>query len=95
MKEDIKVVECNSICEAESEFFRLKSEGRWQMVSVLKIKWSWKKWRYIATFSMKRVKKAYHFDDYLEDTAKAIAISQQAFNDYILLKRQHRNKKIT
>src|SRR5580765_3556067 len=67
MKDEIKVFEFSSISEAEKEYFKRREEGCWQMVSAIKIVWSWKKMRNVATFSMKKVEKAYHIDDYIKD----------------------------
>lgn len=70
MKNEIEVIECNSIENAETEYFKRRAEGCWQMVSAMKIVWSWKKFRTVARFSMKKVNNPYHFDDYLRDLTK-------------------------
>lgn len=71
MKNEIEIIECNSIEDAENEYFKRRSEGCWQMVKAIKIHFSWRKFRTVARFSMKKVDKPYHFDDYLLDFIKA------------------------
>lgn len=71
MKNEIEIIECNSIEDAENEYFKRRAEGCWQMVKAIKIHFSWRKFRTVARFSMKKVDSPYHFDDYLRGFIKA------------------------
>jgi len=94
MSENIEVFEFNSIGEAEAEYFRRRQLGCWQMVSALKIKWSWKKMRNVVTFSMKKVDKAYHIDDYMRDINKAISYGIETFISVSKTMQEHKKRKL-
>ena len=55
MNEEIKTFQCGTVNEAEALYFQKMNEGCWQMVSCLKIKWSWKKFKYVTEFKMKKI----------------------------------------
>jgi len=77
MKEEIKIVECDTVGAAELEYFKLREEGCWQVCEPLKIVWSWKKLKNVARFSVKKVEKRYDFGDYMESLNKAIQKSME------------------
>lgn len=79
MKQEIKIIECNTMAEAEAKYYSLRAEGCWQMVSSLKLKWSWRKMRTVAVFKMKRVEKPYHFDNYISDIIDAVVFGIETF----------------
>lgn len=72
MKDEIKVFECDTVEEAEQLFFEKIEEGCWQMHKALDIFWSWRKWKYVVRFSMRKVEKAYHITDHMKDMYEAI-----------------------
>lgn len=76
-KEEIKVVECNTVAEAEAEYFLLREEGCWQVIKPLKIVWSWKKMKNVAMFSVKRVGKRYDLEDHMKAINKCIQKSME------------------
>ena len=69
---EIEVIECNTITEAELEYLNRRGQGCWQMVKAVKPIFSWKKMKTVFRFEMKKVEKAYHFEDYMKDMNKAI-----------------------
>ena len=55
MKSNIEVLEFDTVGEAEAEFFKRHNEGTWVVVDRLKVVWSWKKFKSVCKFSMKKV----------------------------------------
>jgi len=71
---EIEIIECSTIGEAELEYNNRIEQGCWQMVKALKPVWSWKKMKTVFRFSMKKVEKAYHLEDFMKDTNKIIKV---------------------
>lgn len=90
---EIKVIERKSIAAAEREYFHRRAEGCWQMVKPLKIVWSWKRLNYVARFSMRRVEKAYHIDDYLKDITKTMQYGAEMYNQHLKAMSEYRKQK--
>lgn len=80
---EIEIIECNSISEAEAEYFSRRNQGCWQMEKTLKIVWSWRKLRNVFRFSMKKVEKQYHIDDHIRDTYKVISAGLECAENLI------------
>jgi hypothetical protein len=72
---EIEVIECDTIGEAELEYQSRREQGCWQMVKAVKPVFSWKKMKTVFRFEMKKLEKAYHFEDYMRDMNKAIKLS--------------------
>ncbi|MES2382370.1 MAG: hypothetical protein V4538_15090 [Bacteroidota bacterium] len=57
MENSVEVLEFNTVEEAETEYLKRRAEGCWVMVDRLKVVWSWRKFKSVCRFSMKKVDK--------------------------------------
>lgn len=46
-------IETDTIQQAERVYFNLKAEGTWKVLTPIKIHWSWRRFGYVASFTMK------------------------------------------
>lgn len=49
-----KSFEWNSVGEAEALFFKYRADG-WRVSKVMKISWSWRKFKHVAKFEMVKI----------------------------------------
>lgn len=70
-KEEIKIIECNTVGEAEAEYFLLQNKKCWQVIKPLKVVWSWRKFKTVVRFTVKKVDPKY-YKDFMGDLKNAI-----------------------
>lgn len=78
---EIEIIECNTITEAELEYQYRREQGCWQMVKAVKPVFSWKKMKTVFRFEMKKVENAYHMEDFIKDSYKAINMACEVAGD--------------
>lgn len=73
---EIKVITCSSVTEAESLYFKYRSEG-WRISKPLKLVWSWKHFKYMARFEMKNT--GCDIEDYIKGVSSVVAKGYEAY----------------
>lgn len=95
MTGEIKIIECNGIVEAENVYLQMREENCWVVVKPLKVVWSWKKFKTVVRFSMKRVKKRpMDIFEFSQKLSEVLLQSTQAFHVISEYKKQKKLQQI-
>lgn len=96
--DELKVIEKNTVQEAEAEYLKLREEGCWQVVKAMKIVWSWKSMRHVARFTVKKVERRYDVGDFISGSIMAatemVSILKSVASIYAANKRRLMEEKL-
>ena len=92
MKSSIEVLEFDTVSEAEAEYLKRREQGCWEMVDRLRVVWSWRKFKSVCRFSIKKVDKRPL--DYVELMGKLIPAIREANESIKSVAQIMRNRKV-